>query len=267
MKKINIGKENATFQQIVALKENRNKRAQTKLFFVEGVQNIKDAISFDWDIEAFIYSNSVVLSDWAKSVLNKANYNYVLENKLMEKLSDKEDKSELLAIIKMKESFEIKLTENPILVLLDRPSKKGNLGTIIRSCDALNVEQIFYSGHSVDIYDHSVITASMGSFFKLPITFVESNESFVKLANNLKEKYKDLKVVATSLQTNNRVQDYDFTSPVLLLVGNETDGLSRFYNEQADDFVKISMREGIDSLNIACATTTCLYEINRQRGN
>ena len=76
---------------------------------------------------------------------------------------------------------------------------------------------------------------------------------------------KNFKVVATSLQTENLVQNYNFKNPVLILVGNETDGLNKFYNEQADDFVKIDMRDGIDSLNVACATTAVLYEINRQR--
>ena len=266
MKIINIGKDNATFQQIMALKENRNKRAQTKLFFVEGVQNIKDALTNNWEIEAFIYSKTTKLSDWAKSILNKAEFNYVLTQELMNKLSDKDEVSEILAIIKMKDSQKIKYSKNPIIVLLDRPSKKGNLGTIFRSCDALNVEHILYSGHSVDIYDHAVITASMGSFFKLPITFISSNNDFIETVTNLKTKFPNLKVVASSLQTEHKLQDFDFTCPILLLVGNETDGLCKFYNEQADDFVKISMRDGIDSLNIACATTTCLYEINRQRG-
>ncbi len=151
----------------------------------------------------------------------------------------------------MKQHNNFCYSNNPILLLVDRPSKKGNLGTIIRSCDALNVEHIFYSGHSVDIYDPAVITASMGSFFKLPITFVSSNNEFETIVTDLKNKFKNLKVVATSLQTRNRLQDYNFTGPALLLIGNETDGLCKFYNEKADDFVKISMREGIDSLNIA----------------
>lgn len=249
----------------MALKENRNKRTQTKLFFIEGVQNIKDALANHWEIEAFIYSNNTELSSWARSILDKANYNYILTNDLMNKLSDKDDISEILAIVRMKKKEKIAYSKNPIFILIDRPSKKGNLGTIIRSCDALNVEHIFYSGHSVDIYDHTVITASMGSFFKLPITFISSNNEFEDFVKNLKVKYPDLKVVATSLQTDNRVQDYDFSTPVLLLIGNETDGLCKFYNEKADDFVKIQMRDGIDSLNIACATTACLYEINRQR--
>lgn len=265
MIKINIGKENATFQQILALKENRNKRAKTQMFFVEGVQNIKDAISFGWEIEAFIYSKDTMLSSWAKSVINKSNYNYVLSMNLMQKLSDKDDISEILAIIRIKNKFKEQISNNPIFVLIDRPSKKGNLGTIIRSCDALNVEHIYFSGHSVDIYDHAVITASMGSFFKVPITFISSNEDFIKLINDLKMKFHNLKVVASSLQTNNRLQDCDLSGPVLLLVGNETDGLCKFYNDNADTFVKISMRDGIDSLNISCAATTCLYEINRQK--
>lgn len=265
MEKIFIGKDNATFQQIMALKENRNKRAQTKTFFVEGVQNIKDALAFNWEIEAFIYAKSTNLSSWAKSILTRAKFNYVLTDSLMQKLSDKVDISEILAIVKMKEFSQIQYSNNPIIVLVDRPSKKGNLGTIIRSCDALNVEHICYSGHSVDIFDHAVITASMGSFFKLPITFISSNNHFVSFVDNLKSKFNNLKIIATSLQTENRLQDCEFTCPILLLVGNETDGLCRFYNEHADTFAKISMRKGIDSLNIACATTTCLYEINRQR--
>jgi len=162
MKTINIGKENSTFQEILALKENRTKRIQEKLFFVEGVQNIKEAINNKWEIYSFIYSLNTKLSDWAKNILNKAEFNYVLTPELMNKLSDKESTSELLAIVKMKKQNLESFTKKPLIILLDRPSKKGNFGTIIRSADALNVDQIFFTGHSVDIYDHKVITSSMG---------------------------------------------------------------------------------------------------------
>lgn len=265
MEKVNIGKENATFQQICALKENRNKRASLGLFFVEGIQNIKDALAFNWQIEAFIYSSETKLSQWAKSVIGRANKNYILSQPLMEKLSDKEATSELLALIKMKDQQAILTDDNPVYLLLDRPSKKGNLGTIIRSCDAFGVTQIFYSGHAVDIYDHAVVTASMGSFFKMQKSFIESNTAFLELVEKLKKLYKDFQVVGTSLQTDELIGECDFTKPTLLLIGNETDGLCRFYNENADKLVKIQMREGIDSLNIACAATASLYEIQRQR--
>lgn len=266
MKTIKIGKENATFQEILALKENRTKRYSCKKFFVEGVQNIKDAIANNWEIDSFIFSNLDSLSSWAKSVLEYAKNCYELSEDLMAKLSDKDETSELLAIVKMKEQrLQINNLKNPLFILFDRPSKKGNLGTIIRSADALFVNQIFFTGHSVDIYDHIVITSSMGSFFKVPFKFIESNVEFENLVKDLKLKYKNLQVVATSLQTNNSLEKCNFKNPTLLLIGNEANGLSKFYIDKSDELVKIDMNENIDSLNVACATSICLYEINRQR--
>lgn len=266
MKIIKIGKENATFQEILAIKENRTKRYSCKKFFVEGVQNIKDAISNDWKINSFIFSDFNSLSSWAKSVLGKADFCYEILPALMQKLSDKDDMSEILAIVEMKEQvYNFDNLKNPLFILFDRPSKKGNLGTIIRSADALFVDQIFFTGHAVDIYDHNVITTSMGSFFKVPFKFLNSNQEFEDLISNLKLNYKDFQIIATSLQTNNLIEKCDFTKPTLLLVGNEAKGLSKFYIDKADKLVKIDMRDNIDSLNVACATSICLYEINRQR--
>lgn len=266
MKTIQIGKENSTFQEILALKENRTKRCQMRMFFVEGVQNIKDAIDNNWKIYAFIYNNYNDLSNWAKGILNKAQFNYCISYNLMKKLSDKDDVSELLAIIEMNDDQQENLTcKNPLFILFDRPSNKGNFGTIIRSADALFVDKIFFTGHAVDIYDHAVISSSMGSFFKVPFKFLSSNQEYVELVQNLKSKFKDFQIVGTSLQADKFIDECNFTKPTLLLVGNETWGLSKFYSENADELVKIEMREGIDSLNVACATTTCLYEIYRQR--
>ena len=261
-----IGKENSTFQQFFALKNNRNKRLHMGQFFVEGVQNIKNAISNDWHIVAFVFSQDKELSKWAKSILHFSDINYALSSELMNKLSDKTDTSEILAIIEMKEELNIFNTKNPVYVLLDRPSKKGNLGSIIRSCDALNVDCLFYSGHSVDIYDHEVITASMGSFFRVPFCYIETNEQYLRFISNLKTMYKDFQVVATSLQAEDKIQDCDFTKPTLLLIGNEGDGLCKFYKENADKSIIIPIKKDIDSLNVACATSICLYEIQRQRG-
>ncbi|MBQ8749593.1 MAG: RNA methyltransferase [Clostridia bacterium] len=264
---IKVGKENATYQEIVALKENRTKRFSSKKFFVEGVQNIKDAISNNWEIDAFIFESYDKLSNWAKGVLGYAKRTFELSPNLMSKLSDKEDTSELLAIVKMKEQdLNIKNLKNPLFVLIDRPSKKGNLGTILRSADALFVNQIFYCGHGVDIYDHNVITSSMGSFFKVPFKFISSNEEFENIMERIRKEYKDFQIVGTSLQGSKQIEECDFTKPTLLLVGNEANGLSKYLNEKADVLTKIEISENIDSLNVACATSIFLYEINRQRG-
>lgn len=266
MRALRIGKENATFQEVMALKENRNKRQQKKLFFVEGVQNIKEAIANGWPIFAFIYCEGDSLSGWAKEILPLAKYNYVLSQELMSKLSDKSDRSEILALIEMRGAAFANPPANPLFVLLDRPSKKGNLGSIIRSCDALGVDHIFMIGHSVDIYDHQVITSTMGSFFKMGITQLKSLDEFDTLIRDLKNRYKGFQVVGTSLKASALLQNCDFTKPTMLLIGNENAGLSKALQDKADLLVKIKMNEGVDSLNVACAASICLYEVGRQRG-
>ena len=105
----------------------------------------------------------------------------------------------------------------------------------------------------------------MGSVFKVPFKFLESNTEYLNLITLLKQQFKDFQVVGTSLQTTNLIQNCDFKKPTLLLIGNEATGLSKHYTESADKLVKINMKEGIDSLNVACATTIALYEISRQR--
>ena len=264
---INVGKENAIFQEIMSLKENRTKRQNKKKFFVEGIQNIKDALNNGWQFECFIFCDFNKLSQWSKNLLmsvkNVKLYNFCPE--LMRKMSDKDDICELLAVVNMRDEIYKIDGENPIILLLDRPSKKGNLGTILRTADAFKVNQILISGHSVDIYDKEVIGASMGSFFKMNIKHLSSNDEFLTILNQLKNKYNDIQVIATSLQGDNYIKDINFNYPTILLIGNETSGLCTFYNMVADKLVKIPMNDGIDSLNIACATSIFLYEAYSQK--
>ena len=143
MKTEQVYTRSATFQKFEVLKTNRNKRYKYGEFFVEGVRNINNAVENGWQIVSFLYDGNRKLSDWAKDKLARVRtqVNYALSGELLAALSSKEDTSELLAVIKMRDDdFErIPLSENPLIALFDRPSNHGNLGTILRSCDALGV--------------------------------------------------------------------------------------------------------------------------------
>lgn len=265
---IRIDKENDVYQKIVSLKENRTKRISEKKFFIEGIQNIKDALSNNWSIDCFICSEFDKLSNWSKNLIRQNNINcYEFSNSLMRNLSEKDDMSELLAIVKMKDEKLVFRDENPFILVFDRPSKKGNLGTILRSADAFGVTNFIFTGHSVDIYDREVIRVSMGSFFKINFKNVKSNNEFVKILEELKQDYSELQIIGTSLQGENYIYETDFKKPTILLIGNEANGLSAFYNSICDKLVKIPMRSGIDSLNVACASSIFMYEVSKQRKN
>ena len=159
----------ATYQKFEVLKTNRNKRYKYGEFFVEGVRNINNAVENGWEIVSFLYDGDRKLSDWARDKLAavRTQVNYALRGDLLAALSGKADTSELLAVVKMRDDdfSRIPLSENPLIALFDRPSNHGNLGTILRSCDALGVEGLILTGHGVDLYDPDVVSSTMGSFF------------------------------------------------------------------------------------------------------
>ncbi len=266
MREIRVGKENNIFQHIIVLKTNRNKRHKAGEFFVEGVSNINLAIKNGWEIKHWIYGDKSKLSSWAldKIASIKTQENYCFDQPLIEKISGKDDTSELMCVVKMQEK-KIVLSKQPCVLVLDRPSKMGNLGSIIRSCEAFGFDGIIITGHSVDKYSPEVITSSMGSFFSIPIETIETNDDFLKRVSQFKSQFPDLQLVATLLDGEISIDKVDFTKPTILLMGNEGEGLSNFYREICDIKAKIKMRGDADSFNLACATTVFMYELNRQR--
>jgi TrmH family RNA methyltransferase len=271
MKTVRVYSKNADYQRFEVLKTNRNKRYRYFEFFVEGVRNINEAIKNGWDFYSFLYAPDKPLSNWAVDMLHtvKTDVNYELSECLMAELSGKTDTSELMAVVKMrKDCFtRLPITENPLYVLFDRPSNKGNLGTIIRSCDAMGADGLLLTGHTVDLYDPDVVVSTMGSFFHMPAIRIPDNEQVFGWIAQMKERYPDFQAVGTTAHKGTRIADVDLTRPTLLMVGNETDGLCRAFKESCDVLATIPMSgsSSASSLNVACAATVLLYEAVRQR--
>lgn len=278
MKTISMGKRNASYQQLQGLRDNRTKRLRQGAFFVEGVRNINQAIGAGWNIRSFIYSEKN-LSDWAENILASVEtaVNYRLTEELMAELSGKEDASELMAVVEMKKfrrwweaggSAGQQAVKNPLLVLFDRPGNKGNLGTILRTCDALGADGLFLTGHGVDLYDPEVLQASMGSFFRVPVWQMERSEEWEACVAALRAKYPALRLVGTTAHREQPVYRQQLSGPVVIMLGNETLGLSHRYKEMADVLCSIPMAEtsSASSLNVGCAASILLYEAARQRG-
>lgn len=267
-----IYSKNAQYQKFEVLQTNRNKRYKYGEFLVEGVRNLNEAVRSGWEISSLLYTDEVPLSQWARDFLAqvKTEENYVLTRELMQELSRKEDTSELMAVVKMRDdSFaSLRLRENPLLVVFDRPSNRGNLGTLIRSCDALGADALLVTGHAVDLYDPEVITSGMGSFFRLPSIRLTDNAQMQEVIASLRARYPGFHVIATPAHKKTPVYEEKLDGPCMILVGNETEGLCKSFYEMADTMVSIPMApsSSASSFNVACAATVILYEVIRQRG-
>lgn len=270
MKEINITTKNNDYQKFEVLKTNRNKRYRYRQFLVEGVRSLNEAVNNGWHICSLIYDKSH-LSDWAKDMIRKVKTetNYNLTPMLLKELSGKEDTSELMAVIEMRnDSLEdVQLSANPFIVLFDRPSNKGNLGTMIRSCDAMGADLLIITGHAVDLYEPDVVVAAMGSFFNLPVVRVEDNQKLYQYIEGLKSQYPGFKIVGTTAHKEHPIYHTDLSGPVLLMMGNETMGLNKAFKEYCDILCTIPMSEHsyASSFNVSCAGAILMYEITRQR--
>ena len=270
MREINITNKNNDYQRFEVLKTNRNKRYRYNEFLVEGVRSLNEAVNNGWDIRSLIYDKNN-LSGWAKDMIAKVKteINYTLTPALLKELSAKEDTSELMAVIRMRDDQldSIPLSDNPFIVPFARPSTKGNLGTMIRSCDAMGADMLIITGHAVDLYEPDVVVAAMGSFFNLPVVRIEDNQKLYQYLEKLKTRYPGFMVVGTTAHKENPVYHTDLSGPVLLMMGNETMGLNKAFKECCDILCTIPMSEHsyASSFNVSCAGAILMYEIVRQR--
>jgi 23S rRNA (uridine2479-2'-O)-methyltransferase len=266
---IKIQSRDNHFQHFEVLVRNREKRTRYREFIVEGVRSLNAALKFGWEIRALLYPAKRRLSDWAKGVLDQATAprHFELAPELMAEISDKEETSELIAIVACPEDDLARLVQssNMLVVVFDRPGSPGNLGSSLRSCDALGVTGVIITGHAVDLYDPVVVRASTGSLFALPAVRVPSAKEVFAWKKQLLEAGINPQVVAADEKGSRPITQVDFTRPTILLLGNETTGLSKSYRDGADITACIPMAGSASSLNVSCAASIFLYESFKQR--
>jgi TrmH family RNA methyltransferase len=262
-----ISAENAAFQIIQALKNNRARRHKTREIFVEGTECIKQAVSAGLEITRIITGNTADLSDWARSLI-AAQLDAQLINMdtlLYASLCDRANPSELLVTAKLKpEPEELSLSPQPCVLVFDRPSDLGNLGSIIRSANAFNVDAVFIVGHGSDVYEPKVLRASMGSVFHTRIRLVESMEHLAGFIRTEKAR-SGILVAGTDSNGTISLQNNELHCPIMLIIGNEAKGMSVALRNLCDEIVRIPIAGAVNSLNAACAASIFLWEIYRKR--
>ena len=261
--------EDNHFQHLQVLKTNRNKRHRYQEFCVEGVRPINSLLTHGWEVNAFYYPGKRKLSDWAKKILasSQAHYHFEVAPALMDKLSEKEDTSELLAAVKMPANDLARIRSHPamLVVILDRPNSPGNLGTSVRSCDVFGVDGVIITGHAADIYHPQVVRGSMGSLFAQTVVQVAEQKTLLDWLAGIRESMGSLQIVGSSEKAAVKVDELKVRGPTVLVAGNETFGMSAKFQELSNTMIAIPQYGWASSLNLSCALSIMLYEISKQR--
>src|SRR4051812_13257688 len=264
-----VSTRNSAYQVLETLRSNRQKRHRTRTFLLEGVQPITRALEYGWAFDAVIYAQHARLSSWASDVIarSKAPIHYELTRDLLAPLSGKTEPSELLGVVRMAadDLGRIRVGTDLLAVVIDTPSNPGNLGTVVRSCDALGAHGVIVTGHAADLYDPTTITASRGSLFAVPVVRLESPAAVARWVQNVRRAIAGCVIVGADEKGPEDLSGHDFTVPTVVLLGNEARGLGQAYQKMCDALVRIPMAGSASSLNVSLAASIILYEARRQR--
>ena len=237
--------QNPTIKLIRSLSEKKF-RQEEGLFVAEGWDMLDGARKLGW-VPVHLLSTEPI-SPWGETQPT-----YVTE-KIMGGLSGQNNPHSTLATFKQRYASDV--TQQGVWVALEDMRDPGNLGTIIRTSDAVGAAGVILLGQSCDPYSHDCVRASTGSIFAVPLARMET-DGFIALGKSWKGD-----VVGTHLKAT---EDFrrSYNSSTLLVMGSEGRGLSEALTEACTTLVRIPMKGGAESLNVATATALMLYEIQK----
>lgn len=260
---------------ITSVKNNRVKawaslkqkkfRNSTGLYLLEGVRLVEEAIDAGAPIEEILVSGDQTSGRFDRIITGATGMGvalYDVAESVLEHVADTQSPQGVIAIVKKSEGDPYAFMANkdkPLYLVLDGIQDPGNLGTMIRTADAVGATGVFVGSTCVDVYNPKVVRSAMGSMFHLPVFEVELGELLPKLREQ------GVSVVATTVDAQQTVFAADFAGAVALVIGSEARGVSTEIAGLVDTQVTLPMPGQAESLNAAIAASVMLYEALRQR--
>lgn len=248
---------NPFIKHVRALRQKKA-RAEFNAFIVEGITHVGEVLAAGWDVESILYAPELLTSGFAQDLLTRTER---LPLKLqpvsvpvIESLADKENPQGILAVVKQKKFTLDTLPKTTHAVALVSPQDPGNLGTILRSMDAVGADTLFLLDGGVELYHPTVIRASMGTLFWKPV-IQSSFDEFLGWA-----RAGGYQLIGTSAKADVDYHTLIPQSPWALLLGNEQKGLSPEQTAACDVTISLPMRGRVSSLNLSVAAGILLYE-------
>lgn len=256
--------KNPVIKTLANLK-NRRDRDEEQRYLIEGSKEIRRAFDANKSLKQLYYSPKL-LKDAGHILIEdlRAKLEFIeLSKEAFEKLSMRQNPDGMIALAEMQEQnlFDLDLPSDALVLVIDGLEKPGNVGALLRTADAANVNAVFLTGKGTDIYNPNVIRSSLGSVFTRPVLSVET----ATLISFLQDR--KIRLLATSPDASDTYWQTSFAGATAIVLGTEHEGLAETWFEQADATVNIPMHGMADSLNVATSGALLLYEALRQRNS
>jgi len=256
--------QNPRVKQLVKLREDKRQRQKDGLILVEGHDELTLALACGFKPQTLLTAPELVRQPLEFPHAETASPEILtLSRAVFEKISYRDNPDGWLGVFTMPNFSlaDLTLSENPLVIVAESVEKPGNLGAILRTADAAQVDAVLICDPRVDVWNPNVIRASRGAVFAVPVVEVASSEALTWLRS------RKMRVLAATPSAEALHTDVDMRGALAIAVGTEDKGLTDFWMQNADLRVKIPMGGKVNSLNVSIATALLTYEAIRQRRN
>lgn len=254
--------QNSYIKELLQLKEKSRTRKKAVQFLVEGKRELSLAIKGGYEIETILFYPKLFPEEQLNTFTAKQKNTIEISKEVYQKLAHRTTTEGILAVAKSKSHTldEINiLTKNPLILVAEAPEKPGNIGALLRTADAANVDAVVIANPKTDLYNPNIIRSSVGCVFTNQIATGTTSEIIKFLKDN------SINIYCAALQASVDYHTQDYTKPTAIVVGTEATGLSNDWLENASQNIIIPMQGEIDSMNVSVAAGILIFEAKRQR--
>ncbi len=255
--------QNPYIKSLLQLQEKAKARKESGTFLIEGIREIELAIKGNYEIETILFLPELISETKLKKiVVSSAVEKIEISKEVYQKLAYRDTTEGILAVAKTKslQLSDLNLPQNPLILVMESIEKPGNIGAILRTCDAAKVDAVILANPKTDLYNPNIVRSSLGCLFTNQIATATTEETINYLVENKIDFY------SATLQNSTSYHTQNYTTPTALVVGTEATGLSQLWRDKATQNIIIPMQGAIDSMNVSVAAAILIFEAKRQRG-
>ena len=258
--------QNAKVKHVVALQQKSAQRRKEGLFVVEGRRELMHCLEAGYEIaECFVLDKLADLADIADLAPLGSLESLVslVSPQVYEKMAYRGSTEGVIAVVRERQRSldDLQLSASPLIIVLERVEKPGNLGAVHRSADAAKADAVIICDPLTDLYNPNLIRSSIGAIFSVPCVACSSEDCIAFL------KARGIQILTAQLQDSSLYYDTDMLRGTAIVMGTESTGLTEVWRQAADAHIRIPMLGQLDSLNVSVSAAILLFEAVRQRNS
>ncbi len=253
--------QNPFIKSLVLLQEKAKARKQSGTFLIEGQREIELALKGNYELETVLFFPELISENTINKLTKKQVELIEISKEVYQKLAYRDTTEGILAVAKTKslELKNLKLSNNPLILVAESIEKPGNIGALLRTADAAKLDAVIIANPKSDLYSPNIVRSSVGGLFTNQIATGTTTEVIAYL------KEKNINFYCATLQNSTSYHTQNYREPTALVVGTEATGLSDEWRKEATQNIIIPMQGEIDSMNVSVAAAILIFEAKRQR--